>query len=267
MSGADSVDLIGPQDMHFRARYQKHEGAMEPGSKGLHDAHWTASRTAVVVCDLWDSHWCQSAVSRLQELVPRVERFLSIARDNGMFIVHSPSETLDQYTNHPARLRAQAALRGRPPLPAPPGWWKRNPEREPPLPVDDSDGGCPCTPVCTSRKAFTQQSVDISIGPKDVLSADEHEVRALFDLHEIKHVLVLGVHLNMCVLGRPIGIRRWVELGQEVMLLRDLTDVLYNPRSHPFIPLDKALNLVIDHVETYLCPTVSSKDIICALQT
>lgn len=267
MSGDDNVDPLEPHGLHFRARHQQSEGAIKPNTGILCDTHWTASKTAIVVCDLWDNHWCRSAVSRLQELIPRIEYFLSIARNNGMFIVHSPGGTLDQYTHHPARLRALTTLQSHPPLPVCPGWKKRNPEREPPLPVDDGDGGCPCTPVCEPRKVFTRQSADISIGPVDVLSTEEHEIRALFELHEIKHVLILGVHLNMCVLGRPYGIRRWVELGQEVMLIRDLTDVLYDPRSHPFVPLDQALNLVIEHIEKYLCPTIDSEDIICALQT
>lgn len=34
----------------------------------------------------------------------------------------------------------------------------------------------------------------------------------------------MGVHTNMCVLGRPFGIRAMVGLGRNVVLVRDLID-------------------------------------------
>ena len=40
----------------------------------------------------------------------------------------------------------------------------------------------------------------------------------------IIHVIVMGVHINMCVRGRPFAIRQRVAQGQNVLLMRDLTD-------------------------------------------
>ena len=37
-------------------------------------------------------------------------------------------------------------------------------------------------------------------------------------------------HENMCVLNRPFGIRQMVYQGQNVVLMRDLTDTMYDPR-------------------------------------
>ena len=45
----------------------------------------------------------------------------------------------------------------------------------------------------------------------------------------IKNVIVMGVHTNMCVLGRPFSIRQMVYQGQNVVLVRDMTDTMYNP--------------------------------------
>ena len=39
----------------------------------------------------------------------------------------------------------------------------------------------------------------------------------------------LGVHTNMCVLGRPFGLRNMARFGKNVVLVRDLTDTMYNP--------------------------------------
>ena len=45
----------------------------------------------------------------------------------------------------------------------------------------------------------------------------------------IKNVALMGVHTNMCVLGRPFGIRQQVRLGTNTVLVRDLTDAMYDP--------------------------------------
>jgi nicotinamidase-related amidase len=39
----------------------------------------------------------------------------------------------------------------------------------------------------------------------------------------IVNVPLCGVHTNMCVLGRPFGLRQLSDLGKNVALLRDMT--------------------------------------------
>ena len=78
----------------------------------------------------------------------------------------------------------------------------------------------------------------------------------------IENVIVMGVHLNMCVLGRPFAIRQMVQQGQQVVLMRDLTDSMYNPAMRPFMSHFAGTDLLIDHVEKYWCATVSSEQVI-----
>src|SRR5262249_43059286 len=78
----------------------------------------------------------------------------------------------------------------------------------------------------------------------------------------IENVLVMGVHLNMCVLGRPFSIRQLVAQGLNVALVRDMTDTMYNPAKRPFVSHFTGTDLMIEHVEKYWCPTVSSADVI-----
>jgi len=40
----------------------------------------------------------------------------------------------------------------------------------------------------------------------------------------------MGVHANMCGLGRPFGIRQLTRVGMNVSLARDLTGAMYDPR-------------------------------------
>ena len=70
---------------------------------------WLAAATAVVVCDVWDSHHCLNAVRRVQEMAPRMNEFLRKARRRGALIIHAPSDCMRPYEGHPARRRAQQA--------------------------------------------------------------------------------------------------------------------------------------------------------------
>jgi hypothetical protein len=66
----------------------------------------------------------------------------------------------------------------------------------------------------------------------------------------------------MCVLGRPFSIRQMVYQGQNVVLMRDLTDSMYNSRSKPRVDHFTGNDLVTWHIEKYWCPTITSDQII-----
>jgi hypothetical protein len=51
----------------------------------------------------------------------------------------------------------------------------------------------------------------------------------------IDNVILMGVHLNMCVSGRPFGLRQMAKNGKHVVLMRDMTDTMYNPARWPFV--------------------------------
>jgi hypothetical protein len=72
----------------------------------------------------------------------------------------------------------------------------------------------------------------------------------------------LGVHVNMCVLGRPFGIRAMTDLGFHCLLVRDLTDSMYNPAAWPHVSHEQGTELVINHIERWFCPTILSSDLI-----
>ena len=72
----------------------------------------------------------------------------------------------------------------------------------------------------------------------------------------------MGVHTNMCVLGRPFGIRQQKYLDKNVVLCRDLTDALYDPRDKPFVSHTRGVELVIEHIEKYWCPSIEGSSLI-----
>ena len=70
---------------------------------------WKARETAIVVCDMWDKHWCDGATRRVGEMAPRMNEVLKAARQQGVLIIHCPSSCMDAYKDSPMRKRAYTA--------------------------------------------------------------------------------------------------------------------------------------------------------------
>lgn len=242
--------------MHLRTRVET-----APGSGRWHaltkSDNWRASETAIVICDMWNDHYCLAAARRVTEMAPVMNQVIQKARQQGVLIIHCPSGVLDKYEGTPQRELAKQA----PPVPAPlpaDKWCYINPLHEMPLPVSDKD---PCDEP-TPRKAvkyFDRQIDTLEIKPGDAIT-DSSEAFYLMKQRGIHNVIIMGVHTNMCVLGRPFGIRQLVYSGMNVALMRDLTDTMYNPQQPPFVSHYTGNDLVFEHIEKYWCPTVTSTD-------
>lgn len=230
------------------------------------ELRWAPRRTAVIVCDLWDRHWCRGATDRVAEMAPRVNAFLRAARERGALILHAPSDTMAFYADWPQRQRARQALAVAPPVPAGANrWCALDPAREPPLPIDDTDGGCDDDPPCRQPQGdypWRRQHPAVEIAPTDWISDRGDEIRAVLAEAGIEHVMVLGVHANMCVLGRPFAIRALVNAGWQVVLVRDLTDTMYHSRRRPYVNHFAGTDLVVAHIERHWCPSITSADLV-----
>ena len=124
------------------------------------------SRTAIVICDMWDKHWCSGASHRVDALAARMNPVMEKARAAGVQIIHAPSETMDFYKDAPQRLRILALAKTSPP----PGLGLT----DPPLPVDDSDGGCDTADKFYT--AWTRENAALRIAPEDVISDNGGEI-------------------------------------------------------------------------------------------
>ena len=221
---------------------------------------WDPRRTALIICDMWNDHWCTSAARRCAALAPRVNEFALAARRLGALVIHAPSETMAFYARMPQRIRAQAvpALRPRVPIKT----RGVDPTREPDLPIDDSDGGCDDSPRCFFSVAWNRQHPAIMIAEEDLISDSGGEIYSLLTRRRIRNIFMTGVHTNKCILERPFGIRQMIMLGMNVVLIRDLTDSLYNPSMAPGVSHDRGTELVAEHIETYWCPSIDSRDVV-----
>ena len=220
---------------------------------------WKASRTAIIVCDMWDDHYCKSSVSRLEAMVPEMNRVLDGARSLGVSVIHAPSGTMDFYADTPQRASVRTAPYADPPVPIA-GWCDLDPAAEAPLPIDD-EHPCDDEVVGDRVRRWTRQHPDLHIAEEDGISDDGQEIFNYFELKGIRNVAIMGVHTNICVLGRPFGIRQQVRLGKNVALVRDLTDSMYDPRDRPFVSHERGTELVIEHIERYWCPSILGSDL------
>ncbi len=222
--------------------------------------NWNSSETAIIVCDMWDRHWCPTATGRVGEIAPRMNRVLQEARARGVLIIHAPSGTLAYYEGTPQRELARQA----PAVPTDPplrSWCHLMPDLEGTLPIDDSDEGNDSPRPIKPYNAWSRQTPALEIAEGDAIT-DSAEAYFLIRQQGIEHVILMGVHTNMCVLGRPFGIRQLVQQGVDVVLMRDLTDTMYNPAMPPFVSHFGGTDLIIAHIEENWCPTVTSDQIV-----
>lgn len=238
---------------------------------------WEPTRTAIIVCDMWDLHHCRNAVIREGEMAPRMNLVLAKARASGVLIIHAPSSCTEFYEGTPARLRAiSAPPAGR--LPDKIGaWCSQIPAEERAVyPLDQSDGGEDDSP--DEHAAWAAELKSRGLNPRqpwirqidllhidqsqDVISDSGIEIWNVLEARGIRNVILMGVHLNMCVSGRPFGLRQMARNGKHVVLMRDLTDSMYNPNRWPFVSHVRGTELFVEHVEKHICPTITSDQLI-----
>jgi nicotinamidase-related amidase/type 1 glutamine amidotransferase len=239
-------------------------------------ARWDAHKTAIIVCDMWDLHHCLNATRRVAEMAPHVNRLLIEARQRGVLIIHAPSSCMDAYKDHPARQNALKTPRSANMPRDIANWCNRIPAEEKGVyPIDQSDGGedddlaehrawaDKLQKMGRNPRAPWKSQIDtLKIDDRDIISDSGEEIWSVLAQRGIDNVILLGVHVNMCVLGRPFGLRQMAKNGKNVVLVRDLTDTMYNPARAPFVNHFTGTDRIVEHVEKWVCPTITSDQLL-----
>jgi hypothetical protein len=191
-----------------------------------------ARETALVICDLWDHHWCSGAEKRVGILAPKIAAVV----ERKMVLAIAP-------VTPPANLDIQ----------------------DPKLPIDDREGGCETGEHASQPWPWSREHAAVTVAPQDAISEKGSEIYTLLRRRGIKNVLYTGVHTNFCILNRTFGIRQMTRWGVACFLVRDLTDSMYDPGKAPFVSHEEGTELVIRHIEKYWAPTVLSADLMHAL--
>ena len=244
----------GTMQLHLRSRTETATGS-GVWAERFFDKAVPVAETAILICDMWDNHWCRGATERCDAIAKKMAPVINAARDSGVQIIHAPSDTLGFYADRPQRRRMMLAPRV--PLPKP----LDLPDH--PLPIDDSDGGCDTGDEVYG--AWTRQNPRIDIGEYDGISDNGKEVYCFLKQLGIKNLIIMGVHTNMCVLGRSFAIRQMTRWGIDCVLVRDLTDTMYDPNDAPYVSHDEGTELVVQHIEKYWCPSILSDELVKGL--
>ena len=240
--------------LHLRTRVELFKGSGDWRTTTL-DYGIEPRKTAIILCDLWDKHWCRGSSGRVDQLAPRVAAVVAKLRAKGILVIHAPSETMDFYKDSPNRKAAQAIPKATPPV--------ELILDSPKLPIDDSGGGCETKDKV--YKAWTREHPSIPVEPADLVSDKGDEVYSALKLRGIETLLVAGVHTNFCILNRTFAIKQMTKWGVKTILIRDLTDSMYDPDDRPRVTHERGTELVIEHIEKYWAPTITSPELLRAV--
>jgi hypothetical protein len=203
-------------------------------------------RVGVIAVDVWNYHWCKTATMRVDAFVPRINKALEAARGLGMTVMLCPSDVVENYAGFPQR-EAVFAL----PMVAVP---KVMDVTCPPVP---DAGGCACgRERCAGNFGWDGMHPALTIGEGDLMPDTQAEVYAICQQQGLTHLIYVGFHTQVCLLGKPMGLRAMKAAGLNCLLARDMTDAHpgYDP-SRNFTP-DLNTDQVVAHFEKHLAPTI-----------
>ena len=204
------------------------------------------AKVGVIAVDVWNFHWCKTATMRVDAIVPRMNKALEAARELGMTVMLCPSDVVDNYVGYPQRERIFALPKTMVPevldVTCPP--------------VPDA-GGCACDRErCAVNYGWDGMHPDLRIGENDLMPDTQAEVYAICKQYGLTHLIYVGFHTQVCLLGKPMGLRAMKSAGLQCVLARDMTDAHpgYDP-GRKFTP-DLNTAQVVEHFEKHLAPTI-----------
>jgi nicotinamidase-related amidase len=252
-----------PGTLSLRARRRTDQAAGDGRARVSEQTlRWEAAQTAIIICDMWDTHTCNLSAQRVAVMAPRMNQVVSAARSLGVMIIHAPSDTMNFYEGTPWRQRMQRAPMAPSSTPVL-ARCPREPEESRNFPIDDTEGGCddPIVKKWTGPYPWKRQHPAIDIVGFDGISENGQEIYNFCKQEGITNIALMGVHTNICILNRGFGIRQMTRLGFQTVLARDLTDAMYDPRKRPFVSHARGTELVVEHIEAKWCPSIRSDDL------
>lgn len=208
------------------------------------------ARVGVIAVDVWNFHWCKTATMRVDAIVPRLNQALEAARALGMTVMLRPSDVVDNYVGYPQRQTVLAL----PEVPVPA-------VVDVTCPAPPDAGGCACgRERCAVNYGWDGMHPGLRIGENDLMPDTQSEVYAICRQRGLTHLIYAGFHTQVCLLGKPMGLKAMKSAGLRCILARDMTDAHpgYEP-ARGFTP-DLNTEQVVAHFEKHLAPTIHFAD-------
>src|SRR5262249_38286264 len=157
-----------------------------------------------------------------------------------------PTDVADNYAGTPAHEAAFAVTRH--PLP-------------PPITIDcppaPDGGGCTCGKErCLGNYGWDSMHPGIALPDGDLMPNAGAALFSLCRERGLTHLVYMGVHTQVCLLGKSIGLRAMLQAGMQCFLARDLTDAHGRYDLDAGVTPDDFTAEVIAHFEKHLCATL-----------
>ncbi len=255
-------------------------------------------KAAIIICDLWNKHWCKAAAECTYTLAKSTNNILEKIRPFGFKIIHAASDSTNYYRNWPQRKAFLTIL-------------KDNKSSKYQLPImatgtcacgccvgeairsacdcytTSETASCSCGCCCTEETAWCAlhhpacsllpkdpscpcaiektkhlgENKLVKIKTGDFISENGDEIYNFIKKLEIEYVFILGIHLNLCVWGRSFGIKPMLNRGIKMVLVRDLTAIFPNPDLLDYLTSEQQTEVFVAWLEKYWCPTIESIDL------
>jgi type 1 glutamine amidotransferase/nicotinamidase-related amidase len=230
------------------------------------------ARTAIVVIDMWDRHWCRTYTARVANLVPRMNRTLDAVRKLGIQIVFAPSDVVDFYKDYPQR-RAMLAIEEKP---LPPKTTFKPPAQPTGRDCCECGPTQPCkTQPCKTNSfgRWSRQHPDLRIEKDDLIGNcnDQRELLNFCQARNIDTLIYAGVASNMCVLNRQFGMNNIQQYVPDLIFISDLVQAItangLDPKTKTedwnFTPA-KGSAIIQRYIEKHIAPSLESRPLISA---
>ena len=210
-------------------------------------------RTAVVIVDMWDYHWCKTTSRRADALVPRLNEAMDRARALGFEVIHLPTEVA---VSHEGAFQREAVLA------LPNVTLPELVKYDPPVP---RSGGCECGPGprCMYNYGHRMINPKLRIRDADWIAHGAQELYNICKARGISRLVYAGMATNQCLLHKPGALLQMTRYGMKGLILRDLADAgtEYNP-AIGYTPDSGNIEVLAD-IERHITGTV---DFVAALK-
>jgi nicotinamidase-related amidase len=210
--------------------------------------HVDPRRVAILAIDIWDYNVCKTWRTRAESLIPRINYCFDAARKLGMTLVFSPTNSMRDL-NESLQRKATLAL---PNHAMPAGLALPDP-----YPGALKYAMCECGEgeLCFYTNNTNNQHPDLKMVKGDFIALFQQEAYNIFRERRITHIIYTGFASNMCLWGKPTGMKYMRQLGFQCLFARDLTEAEtgYIPQS--FNPT-RGTNQVNELIERDLAPSI-----------
>lgn len=205
-------------------------------------------KVAIFAIDCWHWHWCRTWRSRAGSLIPRFNYSFDSARKLGMTIVFSPTNSMRDMNELPQR-QATLALPDYP-LPA----LANLPD---PYPGAIRWGMCECGlgEACFYNNNNNNQHPDLKMEADEFIALTQQEAYNVLKERGITHIIYSGFATNMCMWGKPTGMKYMRQFGFKCCFARDMTEAITGYLEESFNPTRGTME-VIAAVERDLAPSI-----------